>query len=183
MPNIEMKKNQADKTLIKNPFVCNSNSTIRLSLDKDPRRFKGDTQYAYKVELEENKILLHNPTDNKLSYTFGKPTDNDKEKDIIDIDKYDYQIPAETLNKTSKVKHKDGLPLSFLQIRTEEEGLDWYARHFPKIPTDLLPIIARHHWGEPITKKGIKNERKKIEKKLHKQGLKIEQKKVVVSFE
>ena len=107
----------------------------------------------------------------------------DYNQSITDMSKYDYEVPVEVINKTSKVEHKQALPLSFLQIRTEEEGIDWYARHFPKIPDDLLPIIARYHWGEPITKKGIKNEKKKIEKKLKKEGLSVEQKKVVLSFD
>ncbi len=90
---------------------------------------------------------------------------------MTEMDKFDYQIPANELNKgLDKERHKDGLPLSFLQINNEEQGLEWYRKNYPKIPDDLLPIIARYHWGEPITKKALKNEKKKITKKLNKQG-------------
>ena len=55
--------------------------------------------------------------------------------------------------------------------------------NYPKIPTDLLPIIARYHWGEPITKKNVKNERKKITKDLNKKGMTIQNKKVLLEFD
>ena len=161
----------SDPRLIKNPFVCNTKAQIRLSLDKDPRRFKGDTQLTHKVELENGNTLLHNPTDEKLSFMIGK--NPIQREEYTDISKYDYEVSAEQLNKTSKVKHEKGIPLSFLQIKTEEEGMEWYANHYPKLPTELLPIIARYHWGEPITKKSIKNEKKKIQKKLQQKGLKV----------
>ena len=170
-PIIAPQRNEADPTLLKNPFVCNTKAQIRLSLDKDPRRFKGDTQLAHKVELSNGNTLLHNPTDEKLSFMIGKAPIHREE--YSDISKYDYEVSAEELNKTSKVKHERGLPLSFLQIKTEVEGIEWYANHYPKLPTELLPIIARYHWGEPITKKAIKNEKKKILKKAQQKGLKV----------
>jgi hypothetical protein len=165
---------KSDPILIKNPFVCNSARQVRLSLDKDPRRFKGDSQLVHKVDLENGNTLLHNPTDEKLSFMFGKMDIREEMKQMTDISKYDYEVSAEKLNENSKVKHTKGLPLSFLQIKTEEEGMEWYANHYPKLPTDLLPIIARYHWGEPITKKGLKNEKKKIKKKVEKKGLTIQ---------
>jgi hypothetical protein len=78
---------------------------------------------------------------------------------------------AETLNKMrtdDKEPHKDGVPMSFLQVTNEIDGIEWYRKHYPKIPDELLPVIARYHWGEPITKKAVKNERKKLKKKEQK---------------
>jgi hypothetical protein len=170
--------------LIKNPFVCKTSAPVRLSLDKDPLRWKGNTQYIKKAELQNGNTMFINEIDPKLSFMFGKAVDN---KEYTFHEKYDYQVPVETLNKNKneddKHYHKDGLPLSFINIKTEEEGIDWYMRHYPKLPTDLLPIIARYHWGEPITKKGMKNEKKKITKKLGQKGLTIENKKVSLSFD
>lgn len=168
-----MKKleNKSDPTLIKNPFICNTNAEVRLSLDKDPRRFKGSSQLLHKIELDNGNTYLHNPTDERLSFMVGE-TPIQKEE-LSDITSYDYEIPADQLNKSSKIKHDKGLPISFLQIKTEEEGIEWYAKNYPKLPTDLLPIIARYHWGQPITKKSLKNEKKKITKKLQQKGLKV----------
>ena len=185
MPKTEVKKCESDPTLIKNPFVCGTGSAvgIRLGLDKDPRRFKGDTQFISPILMENGNTLLHNQIDNKLSFTIGTGT-MDYNESVVEIDKYDYEITADHLNKMCKYKdHKEGLPLSFLQIKTEDEGIEWYAKHHPKIPTDLLPIIARYHWGEPITKKGIKNEKKKIIKELDRKGLKVSNKPHIVSFD
>ena len=156
-----MSELKSDPLLIKNPFVCKSSKGVRLSLDKDPRLNKTKS-VIQPVVFDNGNVLLHNESNPKLSYLMGKA---EQEKEYIDITKYDYEIPPEQLNKTSKHKHTEGLPISFLQIKTEEEGIDWYANNYPKIPADLLPIIARYHWGEPITKKGLKNERKKIIKK------------------
>ena len=58
----------------------------------------------------------------------------------------------------------------------EQDGINWYKKHYPKIPDDLLPIIARYNWGDPITKKAIKNEKKKIVKTLKKEGLQVKTK-------
>tara|TARA_R100000951_G_scaffold116460_1_gene128387 strand:+ start:4497 stop:5048 length:552 start_codon:yes stop_codon:yes gene_type:complete len=171
-----MSEIKSDPALIKNPFICNSSAGIRLSLDKDPRVFREGEQLLHKIELENGNTLLHNPTDDRLSFMFG---DKENKNNLVDLDNVDYQVPAEVLNKTSKVKHKEGLPLSFLQIETEEEGIEWYARHFPKLPTDLLPLIARYHFGETITKKGLKNEKKKIIKKAQKKGISLEKRTAV----
>ena len=157
-------------THIKNPFVCKTAFEVRLTLDK-PKDMKNSTNYIFNADNPSNgnKYLI-NPNNEKMSFTFGKG----EEKEMTSFDKMDYEIPADVLNKKCKYKkHKEGLPLSFLQITTEEEGIEWYKKHYPKIPDDLLPIIARYNWGEPITKKGIKNEKKKINKKLQQKGLKV----------
>tara|TARA_R100001509_G_scaffold53741_1_gene29446 strand:- start:69 stop:605 length:537 start_codon:yes stop_codon:yes gene_type:complete len=177
-----VKSEDNDGPLIKNPFVCNSATQVRISLDKDPRRCKGNTSYVNEYQTPNGNIHMVNQLDPKLSYCFG-----DKEnKPMVGMDNYDYEVPADTLNKLrtdEKEPHKEGLPLSFLQVQSEEEGIEWYKLNYPKIPDELLPIIARYHWGEPITKKGLKNEKKKIVKKAQKKGLVIENKKIELKFD
>ena len=170
----EMGKNKWN--LIKNPFVCRSDFEVRVSLDKDPRKHKGNTDYLNLYETDEGAIHLVNELDSRTNYEFGKTPPN-KYKEYSIINKYDYDISAETLNEKrsdGKELHKDPLPLSFIQITNEKDGALWYKMNYPKIPDDLIPIIARYHWGEPITKKGLKNEKKKIIKKEAKQsGLEV----------
>ena len=174
-------KIESEPQLIKNPFVCGSSKQIRISLDKDPIMKSGNTSYITEYKNKVGNHILHNELDPRLSYTFGNAVDK---SEYTSLDKVDYKIPSEILNKKCKFKeHKDAIPISFIQIKSEEEGIEWYSKHYPKIPKDLLPIIARYHWGEPITKKGIKNEKKKYEKKAQQKGLKIEQKKVSLSFD
>jgi hypothetical protein len=167
-----MNKNTENYLNLQNPFVCNSKFQVRLSPNKDPRYNKiTGKEHIFEGENSSNgnKYLI-NPCDEKMSYVFGKG----EEKEMTDFDKFDYQVPIEKLNENKdKDLHKEALPLSFLQIKTEIEGVEWYKKHYPKIPDDLLPIIARYHWGDPITKKSIKNEGKKIKKKLEKKGFEI----------
>ena len=146
-----------------------------------------------KEELKSDPLLIKNPfmMNSKVGEVrFGvganKPENMARglsPKLPISTDPLDYEIPPEVLNKNSKVKHHQGLPISFLQIKTEEEGVEWYKQHYPQIPDDLLPVIARYHWGEPMTKKGLKNERKKIIKKAEKQGIQVKKGGFVVKFE
>ena len=165
-----MTKNlKADPFLIKNPFIVNTIAGVRLSPDKDPREHKNKiVKYVSQYKLPSGNIALINPVDDKLNYIIGK----NEEKEYTDLSKYDYFVDAETLNKNrtdGKTPHKEGVPYSFLQITNEEDGIEWYREHYPKIPEELLPIIARYNWGEPITKKNVKNEKKKILKKADKE--------------
>tara|TARA_R110000824_G_scaffold340739_3_gene527236 strand:- start:7450 stop:8106 length:657 start_codon:yes stop_codon:yes gene_type:complete len=171
--------------LVKNPFVCRSDFEVRVSLDKDPRNHKGNTDFCDLYKTEEGAIHLINNLDSNMSYDFGKTKPN-KYNEMTIINKYDYELSADFLNtqrSDGKELHKDPLPISFIQIKTEQQGALWYKQNYPRIPDDLIPIIARYHWGEPITKKSIRNEKKKIVKKTKQQGLKIEHKKVFVSFD
>ena len=171
--------------LIKNPFVCRSDFEVRVSLDKDPRKHKGNTDYLNLYETDEGAVHLVNELDSRSSYEFGKVAPN-KYKEMSIINKYDYELSAEYLNERrsdGKELHKDPLPLSFIQITNEKDGAVWYKNNYPRIPDDLIPIIARYHWGEPITKKGIRNEKKKIIKKGKEQkGLQIKKGPVFVEF-
>ena len=167
--------------LIENPFVkIDSFVKPRLSLSKTPINKTGNTDYAGFYQQEEG-IQIHNDLDPKLNYFISdKIKDPNKNKGdmILPIDEsmLDYEISADQLNKNrtdGKEIHKDPLPLSFLQIKNEEEGLLWYRKHYPKIPDDLLPIIARYHWGAKINNKTLKKEKKRNKKKEVPQKLEI----------
>ncbi len=148
----EFGKETTDYLNIKNPFICKSVSEVRVS-SKHPQKYINENN-NHVIKGESGNVYLYNPTDEKLCFTFGN---NDEDTKLIDIDKYDYEVPAEILN--------------------EVDSVEQYKKHYPKKPDDLLSIISRYHWGEPITKKAIKNEKKKIEKKAQAQGLKIMTKK------
>tara|TARA_R110000824_G_C15210060_1_gene676510 strand:+ start:1217 stop:1744 length:528 start_codon:yes stop_codon:yes gene_type:complete len=159
----------SDPLLIKNPFILNTSKKLRTKLGRDK------TQLIHDIELDNGNTLLLNPSDNNLSFTIGKNKET-KTTELSYLEQFDYQVPIEEINKTAKVKHSQGLPISFLQIGSEEEGIEWYSQNYPKLPDDLLPIIARYHWGDPITKKALKNEKKKILKKLDKSGVALQRK-------
>lgn len=107
-------------------------------------------------------------------------------KDIISPDKVDYMIdnepePEDYVFNEIKDKQKT---LSYLSVKSVEEGIDWYRKEFPKLPEELLPLMSRWNWGDlkDETKKSVKNKRKKINKK-QKPIFKIEQKPVVITFD
>lgn len=163
--------------LIKNPFMMKSKvGEVRFGVEADKQ------QKVIQTIQEEGGIQLYSEQDPQLNYNIL----NSKEeqiKEYIETDPLDYEIPPELLNKNGGQKLEKGLPLSFLQIKTEEDGVEWYKKHYPQIPTDLLPVIARYHWGEPMTKKGLKNERKKVIKKAESKGMTIKRGKVLVKFD
>ena len=179
---------KSSKNFDKNPFICNSFCGVRVSLDKDPRNKKGNVDYVNLYQVSDDTVILNNELDKSLDYAISKNPVEKVYKEYSNIDNYDYVLDANTLNKLrtdGKTPHKEGndIPLSFIQINSEHDGALWYKQHYPQIPDELIPIIARYHWGEPITKKGIKNEKKKIMKKAQQKGLKIEIKKVKVDFD
>tara|TARA_R110000772_G_scaffold11488_2_gene35908 strand:- start:268 stop:843 length:576 start_codon:yes stop_codon:yes gene_type:complete len=153
--------------LIKNPFVkLDSFVKPRLTLQKDPINKKGNTDYTAFYETSEG-IEISNELDPKLNYFISNTIKEKEPADMVvpfDESMIDYSLSAEQLNSCrtdGKEPHKDPLPISFLNIKTEEEGLLWYRRTYPKIPDDLLPIIARYHWGDNINKHTVKKEKKK----------------------
>tara|TARA_R100001163_G_C5067218_1_gene206192 strand:- start:4590 stop:5135 length:546 start_codon:yes stop_codon:yes gene_type:complete len=172
-----LKELKSDPLLIKNPFMMNSKvGEVRFGVGAQK------PEKVIQTIVKNEGISLHSEQDPKLNFDII----NSKEeqiKEYISTDPLDYEIPPEVLNKNSKVKHTQGLPISFLQIKTEEEGVEWYKQHYPQIPDDLLPVIARYHWGEPMTKKGLKNERKKIIKKAEAKGIQVKKGGFVVKFE
>jgi len=84
------------------------------------------------------------------------------------------------------------LPFSFLQIRNEKDGEAWYRYYYPHLPEPFYGIIARYYWGDGLTKKALKNERKREEKKEAKKkngwrgkkfkGLKLIRKPVIIKW-
>ena len=172
--------------LIKNPFIAiDTKWQTRLSLDKNPINKIGNVDYMQYYQTENGNIELENQLDPKLNYLIGK---GEEQKDNIymahplDKNALDYTISPDDLNKgrtDGKELHTQHTPISFLNIKSEEEGLLWYKQHYPKIPDDLLPIIARYHWGDKLNNKTIKKEGKRNKKKVQKAekciGLQIRQ--------
>lgn len=161
--------------LIENPFACKISGISNRYFCKSQATNKiGNTDYQQTLMDEKGNIMFENELDPKLNFFIGKSI-KEKEADSIrvDLEKFDYVIPAEVLNK-KRIKndkepiHKEGIPISFLQIDNIEDGIIWYKQHYPKIPDDLLPIIARYHWGNAINKHTMKKEKKALKKQRNK---------------
>jgi hypothetical protein len=109
----------------------------------------------------------------------------------VPIDKFDFYVPL-TDNDRANTKHTEALPLSFLQIQEGdvEAGIEFYKRHYPKVPDELIEIMARYNFGDLkyVTRKSIRNDAKKYAKKNKGkknlcQGLTIKNEKTSVTFE
>ena len=112
--------------------------------------------------------------DDRLSYTIvPKPDDSEFEpidgvklcsnEHTVGYDKYDMYVP---LTENDKAKHEHPLPLSFMQIKEGdvEAGAQWYRDHYPKIPDELIDIMARYNFGDLkyATRKSIRNDRSEL---------------------
>jgi len=108
--------------------------------------------------------------------------------EIISKDKVDYMIsnepePEQPIIKGSDTTEDLQKTLSYLSVKSVEEGIEWYRNQFPQVPEELLPLMSRWNFGDlkNETKKSIKNKRKKQAKK-EKIAFKIEHKPVVITF-
>ena len=145
-----------------------------------------------KPTITESKVYVMS-NDPRLNYTFMKQDKVEKdptELTFIPRDKFDYGVVV----KKGKEETEDNvgssdetLPISYTAIKNPTHGEDWYRKKYPNLPEDFYGVIARYTWGQPQTKKSVKNEKKKYEKKKKKnpppQGLSVLQGKFLVKFD
>ena len=63
-----------------------------------------------------------------------------------------------------------GLPMSFLQVQSVEEGTEWYKMN-TRYPDEVCEMLSQYEWGDLryTTKKEFKNLKKKTHRKKVKQ--------------
>jgi hypothetical protein len=146
-----------------------------------------------KPTITESKVYVMS-NDPRLNYTFMKQDKVDKdptELTIIPREKFDYGV---VVKKGKEETEEDvgtldeTLPISYTAIKNPQHGEEWYRKKYPNLPEDFYGVIARYTWGQPQTKKSVKNEKKKYEKKKKKgqeppQGLSVLQGKFLVKFD
>ena len=84
-------------------------------------------------------------------------------KEYIDINKVDYMLNTnititntepepenlEYMEHNNKVEMENKQKtLSYLSVKSVEEGIEWYRKEFPKIPDELLPLMSRWNFGD-----------------------------------
>ncbi len=109
-------------------------------------------------------------TDSRLNYTFCREEDikeNNNLPEVMGREMIDYGV----IIKKGQEDNEDTIgtldeiaPLSYATIDNPEQGEMWYRVKFPDLPEDFYGIIARYTWGQPQTKKSIKQETKKLKK-------------------
>ena len=127
--------------------------------------------------------------DSRCNYMCGsKGLDEDMKQQTAKTDYITPDDPSIDYNIVTEEKDEEDLrdSLSFMNVKTIEEGEVWYRKHFPKIPEDLYPIMARWNWGDlsTLTKKDVKNDKKRIKKgkKPKNCGLEVKKGSFLVEF-
>mgnify|MGYP001229944111 CR=1 FL=1 len=141
----------------------------------------------------DNNQIHHVATDPKASFTIVRPNLPEDYSpacvEWVDPRKVDYNLlpPTHLQEKySSSVVKNEGLPLSYLQISTVEEGASWYKSH-TRYPDEVCDMLAKYEWGDLryTTKKEFRNQKKKRERKKPPSGsaLKIKKGPLIVKFE
>ena len=127
--------------------------------------------------------MMTNGTGNMTSSICSDPSlcydiviDKDEAEDeskveYLDVDRVDYGSLYPSLKDT--YLEERGVPLSFLSVRNEDEGMEWYSKH-TQMPDYMIPYLASYHWGDlskPTKKTKYKKKKKKTPPKFEvKQG-------------
>ena len=143
-------------------------SGIRAIYTDDPKSnyLFGSNGVEKDLDSTNNEIVMVG--DERINYAIKQVDDLDKEEDLpVEVDKRD--------------------SLSYMNVKTIDEGVEWYKQNFPKVPEDLYPIMARWNWGDlsNLTKKDVKNDKKRVAKgkKPKNCGFKMEKGNFVVKFD
>ena len=132
-------------------------------------------------------VMLECNEDPRLNFTFMKQDKIDnfhKDLDVLlPMEKIDYGLKICDGDKTFM---SPTMPISLAQIKSIEEGTEWFKNKYPELPSEYWSIMAKYYFNEPFTKKQLKNDIKKLKKKGHSknlQGLQIIHKKVRIDFD
>tara|TARA_R110000744_G_scaffold323202_1_gene429080 strand:+ start:189 stop:611 length:423 start_codon:yes stop_codon:yes gene_type:complete len=131
-------------------------------------------------------ITLDCPEDPRFNFTYMKKEHIDNfhlDPEIMYTDNLDYGLK---ICEGDKSYISPVMPISLAQIKTIEEGEEWFKDKYPKLPSEYWSIMAKYYFKEPFTKKSLKNDLKKLNKKgkcKNLQGLKIIRGKFKVEFD
>jgi hypothetical protein len=98
---------------------------------------------------DDGNISVGVCSDPKLEYEFVlDPTTVTNDVEWLDTARVDYNLVLPGHKGT--YLEELGVPLSFLDIRTVDEGIQWYSEH-TDMPDCMLPYLAEYHWGKSVT--------------------------------
>jgi len=146
---------------MKNPPGTHGNITI-----KGVVRSNDGLQAHYVASDPKASYTLINPKTDFTKYNPAMVEWVSPERTDYNLLPPDHMAPAYA---NSMVKHH-GLPMSYLQISSVEEGTEWYKAN-TKYPEEVCEMLAKYEWGDLkyTTKKQFRNLKKKTTKKNEKQ--------------
>ena len=99
------------------------------------------------TESDSGNVLIGACSDFKMEYEIIKdPTKEEEKVEWLDMDRVDYHLSLDEYKGT--YLEDKGVPLSFLDVKSVEEGMEWYSTH-TKMPDCMIPFLAEYHWGIP----------------------------------
>tara|TARA_R110000751_G_scaffold12448_1_gene42731 strand:- start:2351 stop:2896 length:546 start_codon:yes stop_codon:yes gene_type:complete len=174
-----------------------SKKKLDLFIDKKPTEATEVNESSMKVS--DGDCLKLNTTDEAVNFDIvsqkikkgGIPMPSyQKFNELTPKNKLDYEIAESKDKKELSIKEFQNRVIneehkSFLEIKNVKDGEEWYRQNFPKVPDELYPIMARWNWGDlkSHTAVSVKQDIKKKQKKIAKQGFKVQQGNFVVKFE
>tara|TARA_R110002126_G_scaffold266854_1_gene410227 strand:+ start:306 stop:815 length:510 start_codon:yes stop_codon:yes gene_type:complete len=136
---------------------------------------------------QEDTIQIDS-NDDRLNYLFVKKDDVESKiftpKEYISRDDIDYDVVV----KKGKEETEDSLgtldktmPASFFQVKSVEEGTEYYLTKNPDLPEGVAEIMARYSFGDKqVKQEDIQKKSKKKKKKPDK--LEVKHGKFIVDF-
>ncbi len=135
-------------------------------------------------ELKKSNHIYIQSNDPRFNYAFHNEKCLDtKQPEVVNISQYDYSFVRKAGNDKSMPELISATELvSFQNLDDMEE---FYRQKHPNLPDEYYGIMARYSTGQPITKKEVKNNLKKVKKNPNKQlpvGLSVAHKQITIDF-
>ena len=130
------------------------------------------------METPHYKTLITN--DERANFVCGtKGFDEDLKRETQEytmLDRVDYGIALEPEPELAEQQTDARKNISYMNVKNVEEGVEWYRKNDPRIPEELLGFMSRWSFGDlsTITKKQVRNERKKAAKRVKKKSMKCD---------
>eukprot|EP01047_Picozoa_sp_COSAG01_P047058 COSAG01_NODE_4462_length_5001_cov_1.631654_5_plen_157_part_00 len=119
-------------------------------LDQTKREFFAGIQYSQ--DMSSAQMVC---SDDKMSYEIV-PSENMYSDDYIDAGSVNHETEwfhPSLVDYNFVLEGRDpeelGVPASFLQIKSIDEGEQWYREH-TKLPESMIQYVARYHWGDGL---------------------------------
>jgi hypothetical protein len=95
------------------------------------------------TESESGNVFFGSCSDSRMEYEIIKdPTKEEDKVEWLDMDRVDYHMCFDAYKGTDL--EDIGVPLSYLDVKTVAEGMEWYSKH-TKMPDCMIPILAEYH--------------------------------------
>tara|TARA_R100001086_G_scaffold165385_2_gene89494 strand:- start:205 stop:639 length:435 start_codon:yes stop_codon:yes gene_type:complete len=117
-------------------------------------------------EIQNSRNVLIQSNDPSFNYAFLKGDDLQQFHqlpEVVGLNRYDYSFKRDD---GTDMKLPSLTPTSLLMSKNNLEATEeWYRQKYPNLPDEYHGIMARYSTGQLLTKKQIKQEIKKSEKK------------------